>query len=126
MSSQRHLVDGTPAQGIKTRFSFPSPNRAAAPLLLVRSHRALRSRSGEECLASNYVERYGGEHVFNSWYTCPGAGSPYFSSVAVVAFVAFVNPADGDVFDGTFSELARTEGMGIARGPDDGNAISRL
>jgi hypothetical protein len=44
--------------------------------------------------------------------------------LAVIAFVASINATDGDVFDGTFSELARTGNMGIARGLDYDDAIS--
>ena len=38
-------------------------------------------------------------------------------SMGVIAYVASVNATDGDVFDGTFSELART-------GLDDDDAVS--
>jgi hypothetical protein len=44
--------------------------------------------------------------------------------LAVIAFVASINATDGDVFDGTFSELARTGNMGIAGGLGYDDAIS--
>ncbi|HUI79858.1 MAG TPA: hypothetical protein VLY24_18155 [Bryobacteraceae bacterium] len=44
--------------------------------------------------------------------------------MAVIAFVAPVNATDGDLFDDTFSELARSGGMGIARGFDHDDANS--
>ena len=44
--------------------------------------------------------------------------------MAVIAFVASINATDGDVFDGTFSELARTGNMGIAGGLGYDDAIS--